>query len=284
MHKITQTFLFFLFSCICCSLQVFPETIPQHDEDIFREYLHNIKKENLQEQITETALFFLDAPYVASTLEANENEKLVINLREFDCTTFIENCIALTRTALLNTKPDFVAFQNELQQIRYRNGIIKGYTSRLHYITDWIYENSRKEIISDRTKNAGGINFPVKLSFMSAHPTSYPALTSNPENIQFMQDIENLINSRKDYYYFIPKENLKECEKNIRTGDIIFFTTRINGLDVMHAGIAYRQGETLSFIHASSLYKRVIINPTSLTDYCLSGKNISGIIIVSVEQ
>ena len=39
---------------------------------------------------------FLGVPYVASTLENNTDERLVINLRQLDCTTFVENVLTLT--------------------------------------------------------------------------------------------------------------------------------------------------------------------------------------------
>ena len=34
-------------------------------------------------------------PYVAHTLEPNNNERLIINLRQLDCTTFVEQVSAL---------------------------------------------------------------------------------------------------------------------------------------------------------------------------------------------
>jgi len=38
---------------------------------------------------------FLGTPYVAKTLEIGETEALVINFQGLDCTTFIENVLAL---------------------------------------------------------------------------------------------------------------------------------------------------------------------------------------------
>ena len=39
---------------------------------------------------------FLGVPYVAHTLEVNDKERLVINTRQLDCTTLVENVVALT--------------------------------------------------------------------------------------------------------------------------------------------------------------------------------------------
>ncbi|MGD9771744.1 MAG: N-acetylmuramoyl-L-alanine amidase-like domain-containing protein, partial [Parabacteroides sp.] len=49
----------------------------------------------LQDLVVQTALYFEGTPYVASTLEQTP-EQLVVNLREFDCTTFVESVLALS--------------------------------------------------------------------------------------------------------------------------------------------------------------------------------------------
>ena len=76
---------------------------------------------------------FLGAPYVAHTLEVNAvgDERLVVNTRELDCTTLVENVVALTLCAR-NNERDYAAFRKYLRQLRYRQGVIKGYPSRLH--------------------------------------------------------------------------------------------------------------------------------------------------------
>jgi hypothetical protein len=40
---------------------------------------------------------FIGAPYVPHTLELPGEEQLVINLREFDCVTFVESVLALAQ-------------------------------------------------------------------------------------------------------------------------------------------------------------------------------------------
>ena len=42
---------------------------------------------------------FLGRPYVGATLEKNQEERLVVNLNELDCTTLVENVTALALTA-----------------------------------------------------------------------------------------------------------------------------------------------------------------------------------------
>jgi hypothetical protein len=45
-------------------------------------------------------------------------------------------------------------------------------------------------------------------------------------------------------------------------------------------GIAYRYKDQLSFIHASTQHKKVIINPESLSDYCGTITTTTGIIVL----
>ena len=41
--------------------------------------------------------FFLGTPYLTGPLETNPVEKLTVNLRGYDCVTFVENVVALTQ-------------------------------------------------------------------------------------------------------------------------------------------------------------------------------------------
>jgi len=266
---------FFVFSA---SISEYKKTDVAIANDYFAQYQ---KKQHLPsgELMTKTALFFLGTPYVASTLEINETEQLVVNLRELDCMTLVENCIALTRTVRSNTLT-FEHFKQELQRIRYRGGIIDEYPSRLHYTSDWITDNVAKRILSDRTKEIGGKPLQFKLNFMSTHPESYKALKDNPDNIAAMQQVEDAVNRRT--YYFIPKNEITGKEKLIRDGDIICFVTSIEGLDISHLGIAYRKNGMLTFIHASSQANKVIVNPESIAGYCAKMKRNTGVVVLRV--
>ena len=75
------------------------------------------------------ARYFVGRPYVASTLE-REPERLVVNLREWDCTTLVESAVALARTAQSPT-PTFDVYLRELSRLRYRTAVITDYTDPL---------------------------------------------------------------------------------------------------------------------------------------------------------
>ena len=226
------------------------------------------------------ARLFLDISYVASTLE-REPEGLVINLRELDCTTLVETALALSQTAGNdNVHPSFQAYYEALRHIRYRDGIV-AYVERLHYIADWKEENGKRGIVQDITSTLpGSQSLPLRLSFISSHPQSYPPLVKHPEWISVIKRRENSANLRE--YSYLPKEKLSKSEPYIRDGDILGFVTSVPGLDVTHLGIACREGGKLTFLHASSSARKVIVNPVPLREYLGRMKNCKGIWVIRV--
>lgn len=267
------TSLLLLFSSACAGQQ----QKRSEDELIFDDYISTVKEIPEKELFLHTANYFLGTPYVGGTLEINEEEQLVVNLRELDCVTFVENCMALSATAL-SGEMGFDAFKENLQQIRYRGGIIDAYPSRLHYTTDWIYNNTKAGVLYDKTKEIGGVELPVNVHYISKH------VELEPEVKEEIIKTENEINSREGVYYYIPKKDIDAKSHLIQSGDIICFTTNIEGLDTQHVGIAYRenQNDALGLMHASSREKVVVIDPLTLHEYCQRDKKISGIIVLQM--
>ncbi|MCD7975725.1 MAG: DUF1460 domain-containing protein, partial [Tannerellaceae bacterium] len=141
----------------------------------------------------------------------------------------------------------------------------------------WIQDNEKAGIIWDVTKETGGVPLHVNLSFMSSHPDSYKQLKSQPELTQKMAAIEREINQRPHAY--VPENEIPSITDKLQNGDIVCFTTAIDGLDVTHVGIVYKQGRETTFIHASLNAKEVIINPDPIHRYVENIKNITGIIV-----
>jgi len=224
---------------------------------------------------------FMNTPYVANTLEINgSNEKLIVNLGELDCTTFLENAIVLSR---LVQKQAFLFenFTKELEHLRYRDGHLETYASRLHYFTEWIANNEVKGIIEDVTQKIGGAPYDKPIDFMSNHRKSYPALA---DDIYYadIQKREEKLNQQKRY--FIPQEKIESLEKNIEEGDLIAITTSIKGLDVSHVGLATWENNRLHLLHASSSLKKVVVSEKPLADYILGNKTQSGIIVARLSE
>jgi len=225
--------------------------------------------------IDRTAFFFMNTPYVGGTLEADSEEQLRVNLRELDCVTFVENVIAL-HLMLQSSRHTFGNFCSILQHIRYRNGVIDGYLSRLHYFSEWLDNNRQKGIISLPAIPACH-DYTPEVTFMSTHCDAYPALKTHPEWCRQMIDVEKSIHELKLCY--IPKEKLKDSETNIKTGDIIAITTHVNGLDVAHTGLALVQNGRVYLLHASSEAKKVMVSDETLHDYLTLRKNHSGVMV-----
>ena len=248
------------------------------DSLIFKQYNAQINtKLPIDKTIIETGKFFLEKPYVANTLEVNDTEQLVVNLRELDCTTFVETALALARTAK-SKDFSFAGFQQNLTQIRYRNGKLNQYPSRLHYFSDWISDNQEKGIIKDITQKIGGDSIQVNVGFMSKNPDKYKALTAHPEFIPIVANQEKAINQRT--YFYIPKAKIASIAGKIKSGDIIAITTSYKGLDISHVGFALWQGKELHFLHASSQFKKVIVSEKTLSDYVNGVKSNTGVIVV----
>jgi len=230
--------------------------------------------------IIETGKLFLQTPYVGGTLDNNGVEKITINLHELDCTTYLENVLALSKLSA-RSKITINEFSSELKFIRYRNGELNNYTSRLHYFTDWIFDNEGKGLIIDITKKIGGESYDKTINFMSAHIDSYPALVRDSLLIRTIIQTEKDINKRKHYY--IPEGKIQQIENQIEDGDLIAITTKIKGLDVSHTGIAIHLNERLHLMHASSKAKKVVISDIPLADMILKNRLQSGIIVARVQ-
>lgn len=244
------------------------------DSLIFKEYFDFCNVNNIDDRSTIFS-YFVGTPYESGTLEINEKESLIVNLRAFDCLTFVESTVALYNCLKNNTK-DITDFEEILKNIRYRGGKIIDYTSRLHYSSDWIYNNTRNNIIEDITKSLGGKILKVNVAFMSTHPLNYKQLR-NKKQIDSIRNIENNINSRK--YYYIPKSELVGIEDKLEDGDIIFITTNIKGLDISHVGFAIKLEGKTHLLHASSYYKKVVVSENTLYNYLNNIKHNTGIIV-----
>ncbi|MFA5329598.1 MAG: N-acetylmuramoyl-L-alanine amidase-like domain-containing protein [Prolixibacteraceae bacterium] len=227
--------------------------------------------------LVKIGLSFLGTPYVGATLENGPEEKMVVNLRELDCTTFAENCLAFART-IKSGKTDFESFVAELKYIRYRDGICDKYPSRLHYFSEWIHNNATKRTISEMP-NLNGVKISKTITFMSQHPESYPVLSSNPEMIPIIAQQEKKL-SEKPFYYF-PKTNPENLLKNLKHGDIIGLTASEDAtVDVNHVGIIVKKGNVLHVLHASLSGKMVILSDGPVTDF-IKPESINGGIVIA---
>ncbi|MCB9210388.1 MAG: DUF1460 domain-containing protein [Ignavibacteriales bacterium] len=240
----------------------------------------NLKNLPINDVVVEIGKTFLGLDYEAYTLEKSENEQLIIHLTGLDCYTFFESSLAFAR-CIKSGKTTFQDFQNEIQNLRYRNGVIEGYPSRLHYAADWLYDNNNRNIVKDITEEIGGIKYSKKINFMTNHVSSYKQLKNNPEFVEKMKEIESSINSR-DYYY-VPENDIECIESEISNGDIILITASTAGLDISHTGIAVKmEDDRIHFMHAPLAGKKIQITEQPLSDYVKGLKRHTGIMVARV--
>lgn len=236
-------------------------------------YWHNLEYDNL---IITVAMEFLNTPYMGNTLEG-EYETCRINLNGLDCVTFVENVLNLA-VVIKQEKYSVDNLFDAITKTRYRNGLIIDYTSRLHYTSDWIYQNTQNQTFVDITKSIGGEEINFSVNFMSSNPKFYKSLIDQPKLIDEIIEQEKSINSRT--YYYVPKNKVKSIENKLRNGDIICIVTNKTGLDYAHLGFAYKHNDgTIRLLHASTTSKKVIID-TTISEYLNSIKTHKGITVL----
>lgn len=219
---------------------------------------------------------FTGNKYVAGTLEQGSNEPLVINTQELDCTTFVEQVVAIYAT-VNEGKEGFRDMCTNLQRIRYRGGIRSGYASRLHYISQWIADSAKQHIIHEIDYGPVGRTLPIDLHYMSTHPASYKQLQENGTLVNEIAKWERAMHGIEAAY--IPKQELLRTanELPVYDGDIIALTTNIKGLDVTHIGFAFWENGKLHMLHASSAAGKVIKDHKNLYEYQKNKKSQTGI-------
>lgn len=223
----------------------------------------------------------LGTPYVAGTLDVNNEETLVVHLDKVDCTTLVETVLALA-IADQQGKQNFEAFKEALMLVRYRDGHLAGYSSRLHYFSDWIKNNEAKGLVRECTSDTKiSLSSKLSLNFMSTHSDSYLPMKKDTSLISQVALFEKAWQGVE--VRFIPKEKLNQSsnELKIKNGDILAITTNIKGLDVVHVGFAYWKQGKLHLLHASSVAGKVIMDNQSLYDYSKNKKTHTGVRAIS---
>ena len=273
------TFLNILMSLISLRGQIYSENDVEICNQKFQLAIDkNWENLPIGDLIAEVGKSFIGTDYLVHGIEKDGNEQLVINLNGLDCTTLLENSLIISR-CIKKGKTSFEDYQSELQFIRYRDGIIEEYPSRLHYFSDWIYDNIAKGVVEDVTEKLGGKTVKFDLDFMSTHPENYIHLSTNPDFIPVIEQQEKEISCRK--YFFIPKDELKSSEELLDNGDLIAITTTVKGLDIGHVGIAVKlEDGRIHLLHAPTENTKVQISKEPLTEYLMKYKRHSGVMVL----
>ncbi len=234
------------------------------------------------ELVTFYAHELMGRPYVANTLEG-EPEMLTINVDQLDCTTFVETLYALTRTTL-NGRYSWRDYATNLENLRYRNGTIKGYTSRLHYISDWAVDNTSRGNLTELTSDLPGVRYLIKtLDFMSTHRDAYAAL-KNDSTYEKLRDFE--IAYRNHRFPYISKQQMKSKKliEQLESGDFVALVTKVDGLDVTHMGIIEKKGNDIYLLDASSNGGKVQLETDDMMEMLRRQRSNLGIRVFRIRQ
>lgn len=172
--------------------------------------LRSIAEKNLTvtEKINIFSERFLGMPYNLTCVGDGPYALLedwpLVNFKETNCMAYCEHVLALS---VSNTWDHFF---NNLQQIRYKDGLI-GMKTRNHYtMADWLPENSW--LLEDATKAVAGDRVKTVTRVIS-HETFFKGKGITDE--RFIKP------DREITIPYVPLEILNELENNTETGDII---------------------------------------------------------------
>jgi len=211
-----------------------------------------------QEQLSPSTLqaissAFLGAKYQAGLLDRSLTEQLFVSLQEFDCVLFVETVLAIAQSVkqAQNSNPPSLVdnFFSQIISLRYRNGEMDGYCSRLHYFTDWIADNQSRGKVTNITQELGGIPDVNILNFMSENRKSYRQLAHDQALYECIKDRERELTKLPRFY--IPTNQITAIYPKLKSGDIIAIATKVRGLDVTHTGLVFIQNHRIGLIHAS---------------------------------
>ncbi len=275
-------FLVILFLCIACHPAQIADEIPavytSADSTLVMQKINQFSA-NSDLPIIDIAQSFIGTPYKTHTLEIGQKEQVIVNVLAFDCTTYIETCMALKKTSQ-QINPSFSNYVANLKSIRYRNGELLDYSSRLHYFTEWILDQEKKGLSKNITEELGGIQRDLQLNFMSEHVAAYPQLSKDSNLVASIKQVENEIGGA---YFYIPQDKIAEIEDQLKDGMIVGFTTDINGLDFVHTGFVIRKNGKAHLLHASSDFKEVIVSSLPISEYITQNKFQTGIVVLRTQ-
>lgn len=217
----------------------------------------------------------LGAPY-AHALDSAGVEVLDLGLGAFQCVSFVESTLALSRCIWLGT-PRGTCFANELVSLRYRSGIIDGFVSRLHYYEEWLVDNEARGHLNLVTSHLGGERLARPAQFMSHHPALYPPMGREEVKNQIAA-METRVSTL--HPYVIDRRRVQSALPWLQTGDIVAVTTRQPDLLISHTGFLERLPDgSIHLLHASSAHGHVLVTPETLAKYIMRRPARQGILV-----
>jgi hypothetical protein len=208
---------------------------------------------SIENRINVLSQRLLGYPYRTNPLIGSPDTREVFtsSLDGFDCVTYIETVLALARAGSVD---DFIEW---LRKIRYEQGRIE-WKRRNHYMTTWIRNNVRAGII---------------------RRVSTPTLPMLSKE-RVLNVVKGLA-VRRIRVRCAPKRAVPRLAAYCQTGDLVFFVSTRRNLDVFHAGILVRDGESVIMRHASRSQGAVVNQ--NLSEF-IKANRMAGVILARPQE
>jgi len=277
--------LLFLTMTLSCAAAALPESVTFVGKSDFNRMVERGVAQRwatlpIGERTVAVGRSLIGTPYKNFTLELHErHEAPSVNMQGMDCWTFFEIALGTARAFSVSPRPAPQDLTRMIEMERYRGGRCTGcFSSRLHHLEDWVYDNQRRGLVEDVTpKLAGARRMHREMAYMGKNWKSFRQLKANPSLVPKLQDIERSISRRGIYY--IPKSQVRSIEKYLRDGDVISIVTTWPGTYTSHVGLAVKdKSGRARFLHASRDAKKVILD-SPISDYLARYSKHAGIMV-----
>ena len=256
------------------------------EERIKAAYDQELDKLSMGNLVAKMGTTFLGTPYVPQTLDPAGEERLVVELQGLDCVTFVETVLALAGTVQALDVENYrrmskeevrKAYSEKLVSIRYRSGHMEGYASRLHYFSEWIWDNSELGLVDKLFDGPPAIAETEQINFMTTHSAAYWQLRDNPALIAEIQKTEVDLSAKSRFY--VREQDIDDIEPDLLDGDLVAATSSVEGLDIAHTGIAIWIECRVHLLHAPLVGGVVQLSELPLAERILEIKGQDGVMI-----
>ena len=215
---------------------------------------------NVDESMPPTEYFFcqlMEGGICSDFTQPMEEERLMVSLSQVDCTTVIEDVLALA-LCYRNGRTTLAGLKDYYQRMHYQNGIVS-FATRNHYFT-WIIQSAIEEGFVERISPDEPV-FPftglmdIQPSYMTRNKHLFAPQMENEANYKAIA----LRQQQGVRFTYIPRELLDMPQDSelgiIRDGDILAVAcdqhSWARGVEVKHLLIAKWIDGRLHFYHAS---------------------------------
>ena len=199
---------------------------------------------SFEERLADTVRRSLGTAYADGPLGEGPGAKYdddpLVNLREVDCVTFIEQSVAFSAA------PSYEAAVELLQDIRYKGGKIDYGTRNHFFVADWLKNNGGW--CRDITGTLGVETVPLTRTVDRA--AFFKRLDAEEVGVGMQPEVVTV--------NLIPSNQAEAAEKTLPNGCIVTFVGKAEWLFALHCGLWLKDAEGGKLYHASSQSGQVV--------------------------